>query len=327
MKAWSVNSVGSPSDVMELIDKASPEPAAGVIKVKVLTSGIGLPDVLMCKDDYPFTPPRPYTGGQELCGIITDANGRQGFKNGDRVMAVSAFTQGDGSFAEEALITSPNVFQVPYYMSDEDAAVFNIPYRTGYVGLVIRGQMQKGETLLVLGASGGTGFAAIQLGKALGGKVIAVANGKEKAEKCREFGADEIVDSSCEDFVEKTMAFTDNKGIDLVYDPVGGAMAKRCTECMNFGGRLIAIGFASGSWGDIPAHDLALKNLSLVGALASVPTEEMSQSMQNALYQMYQDGQIKPAIERILNLEGVAKAMDDLENRKVTGKLVVRIAG
>ena len=196
---------------------------------------------------------------------------------------------------------------------------------TGYVGLVIRGNMLKGETVLVLGASGGTGFAAIQLGKALGGKVIAVANGREKTQKCLDFGADEIVDSSCENFVEKAMAFTNNQGVDLVYDPVGGDMARRCTECMNFGGRLIAIGFASGSWGDIPAEDLALKNLSLVGALATVPTEKMSQSMQSTLYQLYKEGQIKPAIERVLNLSDVAKAMDDLENRKVTGKLVVKI--
>jgi NADPH2:quinone reductase len=323
MKAWSVSKVGSPKDVMELIDKASPVPAPGVIKVKVLTSGIGLPDVLMCKDDYPFTPPRPYTGGQELCGIIIDANGREGFKNGQRVMAVSAFTQGDGSFAEEALITSPNVFPAPDYISDVDAAVFNIPYRTGYVGLVLRGQMQKGETLLVFGASGGTGFAAIQLAKALGGKVIAVANGKKKSEKCLEFGADEIVDSSREDFVERAMAFTNGKGVDLVFDPVGGEIARRAVNCMGFGSRLIAIGFASGSWGDIPAETLALKNLSLVGALANVPTQEMSLNMQEALYTLYREGKIKPVIERELSFEEIPQAMDDLENRRVSGKLVV----
>lgn len=323
MKAWSVNSVGSPIDVMEQIEKPSPQPAPGVIKVKVLTSGIGLPDVLMCKDNYPFTPDRPYTGGQELCGIIIDANGREGFESGQRVMAVSAFTQGDGSFAEEALITSPNVFPVPEDMSDIDAAVFNIPYRTGYVGLVLRGQMQAGETLLVLGASGGTGFAAIQLGKALGGKVIAVANGRAKAEKCLEFGADEIVDSSSEDFVEKANAFTNGKGVDLVYDPVGGEMAARTIDCLGFGGRLIAIGFASGSWGNIPAETLALRNLSLVGALANVPTEEMSLAMQEALYTMYRAGQIKPAIDRTLSFEELPQAMDDLEKRRVTGKLVV----
>jgi NADPH2:quinone reductase len=323
MKAWVVTKTGAPRDVIKIVDCAVPEPTPGTMRVKVLAAGVGLPDVLMCKGNYPFTPQHPFTNGQEVCGVVTDTNGNEAFQLGQRVMAVTAFIEGHGGFAEEALVYDQNVFPVPEEMSDSEAAVFNIAYRTGYVALVIRGQMRSGETLLVHGASGGTGAAAIQIGKALGGRVIAVANGKQKAEKCTSFGADDVIDSSREDFVERTNVLTYGVGVDLIFDPVGGDIFTRSLSCLNFGGRLLAIGFASGSWGDASTQDLALNNRSVVGVLAAVPTSEMSQAMQDELYAMYKLGKIDPHIERTHSFDELPNALADLDERRIIGRSVI----
>jgi NADPH2:quinone reductase len=323
MKAWVVTKIGSPADVLEIVDRPIPEPIPGTLRVKVLAAGVGLPDVLMCKGNYPFTPQHPFTNGQEVCGVVTDTNGNNDFQLGQRVMGVTAFIEGHGGFAEEALVYDQNVFPVPEEMSDSEAAVFNIAYRTGYVALVTRGQMQKGETLLVHGASGGTGAAAIQIGKALGGRVIAVANGKKKAEKCTGFGADEVIDSSREDFVERVTALTNGAGVDLVYDPVGGEVFNRSLSCLGFGGRLLAIGFASGTWGDASTEDLVLNNRSVIGVLATVPTLEMSRAIQEELSAMYKLGKLTPHIERAHSFEELPKALADLDERRIIGRSVI----
>ncbi|MEJ6540102.1 MAG: NADPH:quinone oxidoreductase family protein [Halioglobus sp.] len=323
MKAWMVTTAGTPKDVLERVDCAVPAPTAGTIRVKVLAAGVGLPDVLMCKGNYPFTPQHPFISGQEVCGIVTDTNGHQAFELGQRVMGVTAFIEGHGGFAEEALLYDQNIFQVPEEMSDSEAAVFTIAYRTGYVALVIRGQMKAEETLLVHGASGGTGAAAIQIGKALGGRVIAVANGKLKTEKCISFGADDVVDSSRDDFVEQVNMLTKGKGVDLVFDPVGGGTFSRSLNCLNFGGRLLAIGFASGAWGDASTQDLALNNRSVIGVLATVPTPEISQAMQAELYTLYKQGEIRPHIERTHSFEDLPNALADLDERLIIGRSVI----
>jgi len=327
MKAWVVSKTGIPVDVLKIVDRPIPEPVPGTMRVKVLAAGVGLPDVLMCKGNYPFTPQLPFTNGQEVCGVITDTNENEEFQPGQRVMAVTAFIEGHGGFAEEALVYTQNVFPVPEEMSDSEAAVFNIAYRTGYVALVIRGQMKKGETLLVHGASGGTGAAAIQIGKALGGRVIAVANGKQKTEKCVSFGADDVIDSSREDFVERINILTTGLGVDLIFDPVGGDIFNRSLSCLNFGGRLLAIGFASGTWSDASTQDLALNNRSVIGVLATVPTPEISQAVQDELYAMYKQGKIHPHIERTHSFEELPVALADLDERRIIGRSVILMDG
>ncbi|MEZ5571238.1 MAG: NADPH:quinone oxidoreductase family protein [Halioglobus sp.] len=323
MRAWIVTKTGTPKDVLSQTDRPLPVPIPGTLRVKVLAAGVGLPDVLMCYGNYPFTPQHPFTGGQEVCGIVTDANGHPDFRTGQRVMAVTAFIEGYGGFAEEALVYDQNVFPVPEEMSDAEAAVFNIAYRTGYVALVTRGQMKAGETLLVHGASGGTGAAAIQIGKALGGRVIAVANGREKTEKCLRFGADHAVDSSCEDFVERINVITDGSGVDLVFDPVGGDTFDRSLNCLGFGGRLLAIGFASGVWGNALTQDLALNNRSVIGVLAALPTAEMSQAVQDELYALYKLGKITPYIEQTHRFGELPIALANLDERRVIGRSVM----
>lgn len=326
MKAWIVTTTGTPKEVLNLVDCAVPTPTPGTVRVKVLAAGVGLPDVLMCKGNYPFTPKHPFTGGQEVCGVITDSNGNENFQLGQRVMGVTAFIEGHGGFAEEALIYDQNVFRVPDEMSDSEAAVFTIAYRTGYIALVIRGQMKAGETLLVHGASGGTGAAAIQIGKALGGRVIAVANGTLKTEKCSHFGADDVVDSSCEDFVERVNILTNGKGVDLVFDSVGGDTFNRSLNCLNFGGRLLAIGFASGAWSDASTQDLALNNRSVIGVLATVPTPEISQKIQDELYALYKQGKISPHLQGARRFEELPSALADLEGRLIIGRTVILMA-
>ncbi len=323
MKAWVVTKTGTPREVLKIVDCAVPEPTPGTIRVKVLAAGVGLPDVLTCKGNYPFMPQLPFTNGQEVCGVVTDTNGNNAFQLGQRVMGVTAFIEGHGGFAEEALVYDQNVFPVPEEMSDSEAAVFNIAYRTGYVALVIRGQMKKGETLLVHGASGGTGAAAIQIGKALGGRVIAVASNQQKCEKCIGFGADDVVDSSREDFVERIHVLTHGVGVDLIFDPVGGDIFNRSLSCLNFGGRLLAIGFASGVWSDASTQDLVLNNRSVIGVLASVPTPEMSKAMQDELYAMYKLGKINPHIERTHSFKELPNALADLDERLIIGRSVL----
>jgi NADPH2:quinone reductase len=325
MKAWIVTQNGTPKDVLKIVDYPIPEPITGTMRVKVLVAGVGLPDVLMCKGNYPFTPQHPFTNGQEVCGIVTDTNGNEQFQLGQRVMGVTAFIEGHGGFAEEALVYDQNVFPVPEDMPDSEAAVFNIAFRTGYVALVVRGQIKKGETLLVHGASGGTGAAAIQIGKALGGRVVAVANGGKKVKKCISFGADDVVDSSREDFVERINELTNGVGVDLIFDPVGGDIFNRSLSCLNFGGRLLAIGFASGAWGDASTQDLALNNHSVIGVLATVPTPDMSQEIQDELYAMYKQGKIHPHIERTHNFEELPNALADLDERRIIGRSVILV--
>ncbi len=323
MKAWIVTTTGQPKDVLRLADCALPVPTPGTIRVKVLAAGVGLPDVLMCKGNYPFTPQHPFTCGQEVCGVVTDTNNNADFDLGQRVMGVTAFIEGHGGFAEEALIYDQNVFPVPVEMSDSEAAVFTIAYRTGYVALVLRGQIKAGETILVHGASGGTGAAAIQIAKALGGRVIAVANGALKTEMCTHFGADNVIDSSREDFVERTNILTDGKGVGLVFDPVGGDTFNRSLNCLNFGGRILAIGFASGAWRDASTEDLALNNHSVIGVLATVPTSEISQAMQDELYSLYKQGKLTPYVQRTRSFEELPFALSDLDERLVIGRSVI----
>jgi NADPH2:quinone reductase len=323
MKAWVVTKTGSPGDVLKIVDRAVPEPIPGTMRVKVLAAGVGLPDVLLCKGNYPFTPQHPFTIGQEVCGVVTDTNGNETFQVGQRVMGVTAFIEGHGGFAEEALVYDQNVFSVPEEMSDSEAAVFNIAYRTGYVALVIRGQMKKGETLMVHGASGGTGAAAIQIGKALGGRIIAVASNQKKCDKCIGYGADAVIDSSREDFVERINQLTLGSGVDLVFDPVGGEVFNRSLSCLNFKGRLLAIGFASGAWSDASTKDLVLNNRSVIGVLAVVPTLEMSQAIQHELYGMYKLGKLRPPVESTHGFRELPNALANLDQRRIIGRSVI----
>ena len=314
---------------MHLEEIDAPVAAAGSLRVRVLVAGVSLPEVLMCRDNYEFKPARPFTPGHEAVGIVLDAGDSSEFKAGQRVMGVSNFIAGCGAHAEEALLLASASSVVPDAMSDEDAAAFTIGYQTAYLSLVTRGGMREGETVLVHGAAGGTGAPAVQLAKALGARVIAVARGADKAEACRLDGADVVIDSSeCEngDWTPAVKEAAADGGVDIVFDPVGGDIFRRSLDTLAYGARLLAIGFASGSWGEISTAELVHRNVSLVGALAMAPNEEEARAMKEVLSRLYAEGHLRPRITKVYAFEDVPKALAELDQRRAFGKQVVRVS-
>ena len=326
MKAWTVNRIGAPGEVMELAEIASPVAGPGSLHVRVLVAGISLPEVLMCHDTYEFKPTRPFTPGHEAVGIVLDTGGSPGFEVGQRVMGVSGFIQGSGAHAEETLLLASASSIVPEAMTDEEAAAFTIGYQTAYIGLVLRAGLREGETLLVHGAAGGTGFPAVQLGKALGARVIAVARGAEKVAACQRDGADCVIDSSAGDWVHAVNEASGESRVDVVYDPVGGEVFNRSIECLAYGGRLVAIGFASGEWGSIPTWQLVRQNASIVGALAVPPDAEEARKMARALSEWYERGQLTPRVSQVYAFAEIPKALTELDERRAFGKQVARVS-
>ncbi len=329
MKAWTVTGVGAPAAVMELVDREPPVPGPGQMRVRVLVAGVSLPEVLMCRDAYPYKPARPFTPGHEVCGVVIDAGDVPRFAPGDRVMGVTAFFEGRGGHAEEALLLGSAASHVPAAMSDEQAAAFTIAYQTAYIGLVVRAGLQAGETLLVHGAAGGTGFAAVQLGRALGAQVVAVVRGAEKAKRAHDDGALHVVDSaSCEggDWLPAVKTVAGTAGVDVVFDPVGGEVFQRSLACLAYGGRLVAIGFASGAWGDVRTGDLVNRNATVVGALAVPPDEETARRMARELGERVESGQLRPHVTQVHAFEDVPQALAELDERRAVGKHVVRVS-
>jgi len=329
MKAWIVNGTGAPRDVLRCVERESPVAGAGSLRVRVLVAGLSLPEVLMCRGAYPFQPEIPFTPGHEVAGIVLDPGDVPGFAVGERVMGVTNFIAGRGGHAEEALLLASTASVVPASMPDEEAAAFTIGYQTAYVGLVLRAGLRAGETLLVHGAAGGTGFPAVQLGKALGARVIAVARGAEKAARCRADGADHVIDAATRPGGDWLPAVADAAGaarVDVVFDPVGGDVLRRSLDVLAWGGRLVAIGFASGSWGEVPTWELVDRNASLVGALAMAPDDDAARTMSRTLGALYDRGLLAPRVTKVHAFADVPAALTELDERRAVGKHVVRVS-
>jgi len=325
MKAWQITRAGRPEEVLEIAERPTPVAVVGELGVEVHAAAVGLPDLLMCLGRYEFKPAHPFTPGQEVAGTVTDASRTAGFEAGQRVMGVTAFYRGFGGFAERALLVADATWPIPEAMSEVEAAAFGIPFRTAYLGLVTRGRLQAGETLLVHGGAGGTGFAAIQLAKALGARVVAVASGEEKCTFCRENGADVVIDRRREDFVECVRSLSEGRGADLIFDPVGGETFLRSLDCIATGGRLLAIGFASGAWADAPTAQLVAKNVSVVGVVAVAPSPEVAAEMHERLMNFYSAGVLRPMIAQVLAFEQLPDALEQLESRQACGKQVLTV--
>ena len=324
MRAWQVVGGGEPSAALVLGEVAIGAPPPGMLRVRVEACGIGLPDVFMCRGDYALTPKRPFTPGQELAGVVLEAGEGAQARVGERVMAVSAFFLGHGGFAEEAWVLDDFCFRVPDDMPVAEAAAFLIPYHTAYVGLVRRGGLRAGETLLVLGGAGGTGSAAIQLGAALGARVIATARGDERQEFCRTLGADVVFDPAG-DLAASVRSATDGKGADVVYDPVGGEAFEAATRCVAHEGRMLLIGFASGRWGRVdPAH-MVMHNYTVVGVIPSGYGREHKAADQSELLAHRARGALRVPLEPPVPFAELPQALERLAARSVLGKLVLRI--
>lgn len=323
MKAWQVSDYGEPGDVLKLGEKELPEPGPGELLIQVHAAAFGLPDVLMCKQQYLFEPPRPFTPGQEISGTVLAAGPGCETPVGARIMSVTAFYNGHGGLAEHAIGLDGSAFPIPNTMSDSEAAAFAIPYHTAYVGLKLRGDLKEGEWVLVLGAAGGTGTAAIQLAKALGGKVIAAASSTDKLAHCKRCGADVLINTSEEELSTAVMSATQGQGANLVYDPVGGPSFEQALNGIANEARLLAIGFASGEWGQIATELAVLKNCSLMGVYVGAYSPAQMQNVHAQLLALYAEGKISVAIDREISFDDVPGALQSLADRRVQGKVVV----
>ena len=322
MQAWQVQGTGEPTEVLHLVELDPPEPGPGQLRIRVVAAGLGLPDVLMCRGVYPLTPPLPFTRGQEVTGVVTAVGEGVDRQVGDRVMGVTVFYMGHGSFAEECLVQDATVHPVPEGLSDASAAGFWIPHITAWTALVERGRMVEGEDLVVLGAAGGSGIAAVQLGKALGARVIAVVSDEAKAAFCRGLGADGVIVHGGEPVAPRIRELTDG-GADLVFDPVGGDIAEDAIAGLARNGRFLLIGFASGRWPVVPAHDLVVANTSLVGVIAGGQTGEELEEIHRRLSELIADGRLRDAVTATYPFAELPTALQQIADRAVIGKLVL----
>ncbi|MEX0948667.1 MAG: NADPH:quinone oxidoreductase family protein [Acidimicrobiia bacterium] len=323
MKAWRVSQHGEPADALQLTETDVPEPAPDQVRVRVLAAALALPDVMMCRGAYAYTPTLPFTPGQEVVGEITAVGGDVDLVVGQRVMAITKFEEGHGGFAEEALARATNAYSVPTGMSDADAAGFLIAYLTGWLGLVTRGHMESGEWLAVLGAAGGTGSAAIQIGRALGAHVIAVVGSTAKAEYCRALGAEATIDHGDESVGDRLRDLTGGHGADLIYDPVGGTPARDALQGIANEGRMLAVGFASGESIHPSSRDILRRNCSIVGVFTGAYDRAALDVVFAELVELVERGAIGAGSSTIARFDDLPAALERVARRDAMGKVVV----
>jgi NADPH2:quinone reductase len=312
-----------PPETLVIEDVPSPVPGPGQVVISVKAASVNFPDTLIIQNKYQYKPPLPFSPGSECAGIVTAVgDGVTRFKPGDRVMAVTTY----GSFAEEVVTDQSRVLSIPAGMDFPTAAAFTLTYGTSAHALLDRGELKAGETLLVLGASGGVGLAAIEVGKALGATVIASASTAEKLAVCREHGADEVINYSTEDLRERLKTITKGEGVDVVYDPVGGPHSEMALRSTSWRGRFLVVGFASGDIPKIPLNLVLLKGCSIVGVFWGEFQRREPDRFAEIISQLgrwYQSGKLKPYVSETLPLERAAEALMLMSTRQVKGKLVL----
>jgi NADPH2:quinone reductase len=326
MRAWQVHSLGDPRDVLRMDQVPDPEPGPGQVLVRVLGAAANFPDVLMCRGAYQVRPPLPFTPGIELCGeVVRAGDGVTGVAAGDRVIGSPALPS--GAYAELALMNADIMLPAPDGLDDAEAAAFYITYQTGWFGLYRRARLMAGETLLVQAAAGGVGSGAIQLGKAIGARVIGVAGGERKAEVARELGADVVIDRLSQDFVAVVKEVTSGHGADVVYDSVGGEAYAKSTKCIAFEGRILVVGFASGQIPSAALNHALIKNYSIVGlhwALYQTKEPQALRECHRQLTGLVADGAIRPLVSERLGLEEVPGVLERLARGDTVGRVVFR---
>lgn len=322
MKAIVCEQFGPPSQLV-LKDLPSPQPGAGQVLVSVRACSLNFPDTLIIQGKYQFKPELPFTPGSDIAGVVKAVGeGVSQYKVGDEVFGFVMH----GGYAEEVVADSKNVFPKPPGMPDPVAASFLLAYGTSYHALKDRAQLKEGETLVVLGASGGVGLAAVELGKAMGARVIAAASTADKLALCQKHGADDTINYETEDLKARIKELTDGKGADVIYDPVGGAYSEPAIRAMAWQGRFLVVGFAAGDIPRIPLNLTLLKGCQIVGVFwGSFAQRDPSMNIQNAmqLMQWLQAGQLKPHIHRLYPLEEAPQALEEMMDRKVKGKSII----
>jgi len=322
VKAVQVSELTGPA-AAKVVDVDEPQ-VEGAMTIEVRAAGISFPDVLMTRGLYQYKPEPPFVLGSEAAGVVISAPEGSGFSEGDRVASMTL----GGTFAERAAVMPQMTFNLPDELSFEEGAAYILNYHTAHFGLLRRGRLEDGETLLVHGAAGGVGTAAIQVAKAVGGKVIAVVSTDEKERIAREAGADEVVrsDGPWKDEAKELSG----GGVDVVFDPVGGERFLDSVRSLRDEGRLVVIGFTEGSIPSIAVNRLLLRNVSVVGAgwgAFAIPRPEYAREVAADLDRMVAAGHVKPIIGKTYALDEIPQALKDIEERRALGKLVLTVSG
>ena len=324
MKAVVCEKYGPP-DSLVVKDLPSPRAGAGEVVISVKAASVNFPDVLIIENKYQFKPPLPFSPGSELSGVIKEVGeGVSGWKPGDRVMAFTTY----GAFAEEVKVEATRLARLPAKMSFEEGAAFVLTYGTSDHALRDRAALRAGETLLILGAAGGVGVAAIEIGKALGARVIACASSEDKLAVCREHGADTTINYTTEDLRERIKALTEGRGPDVVYDAVGGAYTEPAFRSIAWRGRLLVVGFAAGEIPKLPLNLALLKGASVVGVFWGDFGKREPKAFAESLRQIatwYEQGKVRPHVSEKFPLAKAAEALKLMAARKVKGKVVLTV--
>ncbi|GAC1631829.1 MAG: NADPH:quinone oxidoreductase family protein [Nevskia sp.] len=322
MKAIVCKELGGPEKLV-FEDVTLPPPGPAEVRIQVAAAGINFPDTLQIQGKYQFKATPPFTPGAEVAGIVTAIGAKvSNVAVGDRVAALIPV----GGYAEEANAPADGVLKLPADLDLVTAAGFTLVYGTTIHALKQRAQLQAGETLLVLGAAGGVGIAAVQIGKIMGARVIAAASSAEKLALCREQGADEVIDYSSGSLKEAVKKLTRGQGADVIYDPVGGELTQECFSAIAWNGRHLVIGFAAGTIPEIALNRLLLKGAASLGVFwGSFVVREAKLNAENfaQLFAWHAEGRLKPFVSKTYPLAEAAQAMLDMQARKVTGKVVL----
>ncbi|MCS6766339.1 MAG: NADPH:quinone oxidoreductase family protein [Candidatus Protistobacter heckmanni] len=316
-KAW------GPPDSLVIEELPDLVPGPGEVVIDVKAAGVNFPDVLIIQNKYQFKPELPFAPGSELAGTVNAVGeGVTHLKAGDRVIGYV----GQGAFASQAKVPAKMVMPMPPGLDFDTAAAITLIYGTSHHAVVDRGALKAGETMLVLGAAGGVGLAAIEIGKALGARVIAAASTDEKLAVCKEHGADALINYSTQDLREAIKAATDGKGPDVIYDPVGGVYAEPAFRSIGWRGRYLVVGFANGEIPKMPLNLALLKSASLVGVFwGEFARREPKANLAGMMQVMgwMAEGKVRPHISGRYPLADTARALNDMAARKVTGKIVI----
>ncbi|MBL8954233.1 MAG: NADPH:quinone oxidoreductase family protein [Myxococcaceae bacterium] len=322
MRAVRVHVLEGPKS-LKVDELPTPEPSDGEVRIDVRAAGVNFPDVLLSYGKYQFKPEPPFVPGGEAAGVVSAVGpGVTTVKKGDRVAA----TMVNGAFAESVVVSELACVKVPEAVSFEAAAAATLTYGTTIHALVDRAKLQAGETLLVLGAAGGVGVAAIQLGKVLGARVIAAASGAEKLTFCRAQGADEVIDYGKEDLKDRTKALTNGDGANVIYDPVGGRYSEQALRAIAWEGRHLVVGFAAGEIPKMPLNLLLLKGCQVLGVFwGQFAMREIDKNRANIAQVLgwVAEGKLKPQIDATLKFAQATEALERLERRAVKGKVVL----
>jgi len=324
MKAVLCKQFGPPESLV-IEELPSPKAGAGEVVVSVKAASLNFPDVLIIQNKYQFKPPLPFSPGSEMAGLVKEVGeGVHGYKPGDRVIAFTTY----GAFAEEVRVDAGRLVPIPAGMDFNSAAAFLLTYGTSDHALRDRGMLIAGETLLVLGAAGGVGLAAIEIGKALGAHVIACASSADKLEVCKQHGANETINYATEDLRARIKELTAGKGVDVVYDAVGGPYTEPALRSTAWRGRLLVVGFAAGEIPKIPLNLPLLKGCSITGVFWGDFARREPKAFAASIGQLgawFREGKLKPHVSQTFPLEQAAEALKLMAARKVKGKVVLTV--